>query len=204
VGAVFVKRLLSQAVQAQVEEEWIPPGLSVFARVARWERLTDEQKRLVRRVYEEFKRFAEGLDGKLFTEISLMRESVELSNRIGTSCRIFVGESPELSRHLGRFADDYYVDGAKTSVSLSVVHERNRMIGLRCYIGKDKDDREIEVHAEVPAELVLYTLRVNADRSAGSQTMIWIRRVRSKEPKISFWLWFGEPPFSPFWRRIRS
>jgi hypothetical protein len=191
VRAVFVKRLLSQAVQTQVEEEWIPPGLSVFERFARWERLTGEQKRIVKRIYEEFKRFAEGLDGKLLTETSLMRESTELSERIGVPCRIFIGESPELSRHVGRFADDYYVDGAKTSVSLSVVHERSRMIGLRCYIGKDMKDREIDVHAEVPAEFVHYTLRVNADRSAGSQSMIWIRRVESREPKVSFWFHFG-------------
>jgi hypothetical protein len=187
---VFVKRLMSQAVQVQVEEEWVPPGLSVFARVARWERLTNEQKRLVRRVYEEFKRFAEGLDGKLLTETSLMREGMELSERIGVPCQIFIGSADELPRHIGRFADEYYVDGAKTGVSLSVVHERGRRIGLRCYIGKDKDDREIAVHAEVPAEFVHYTLRVTADRSAGSQSMIWVRRVKSKEPKISFWLAF--------------
>jgi hypothetical protein len=190
VRIVFVKRLLFQAVQAQVEEEWIPPGLSVFDRVAKWERLTDEQKRIVRRVYEEFKRFTEGLDGKLLTETSLMRESMELSGRIGVPCQLFIGDGYELSRHIGRFADDYYVDGAKTGVSLSVVHERGRTIGLKCYIGRDRDDRETAVHAEIPAEFVHYTLRVTADRSAGSQSMIWIRRVKSKEPKISFWLAF--------------
>jgi len=186
---LFVKRLMSQAVQVQIAEEWVPPGLSMFERV-RWERLTDEQKRLVRRVYEEFKRFAGGLERKMFNDALLMVSEMEMSSRIGVPCEIYLGTKDELPRHIGRFADEYYVDGIKTSVSLSVVHERGRRIGLRCHIGKDRDGRETAVHAEVPAEFVHYTLSVYGDRSASSQGTIWIVRVKSKEPKISFWLSF--------------
>jgi hypothetical protein len=181
---MFVRRLMSQAIP--VAEEWVPPGLSIYGR-ARWGRLTGEQREMVKRMYEEFKRFVEGLDRRMLTETLLMREGMEMSSRIGASCRIYLGTKDELPRHMGKFADDYYVDGAKTSVSLSVVHERGRRIGLRCDIGRDSAGRETSVDMEVPAEFVHYTLSVYGDHSTSSQSAIWVMRVKRKEPAISFW-----------------
>jgi hypothetical protein len=56
VRGLFVRRLLSRAI----EEEWSPPGLSEHDR-GRWERLTDDQKEKVRRMYDEFKRYVKEL-----------------------------------------------------------------------------------------------------------------------------------------------
>ena len=181
---MFARRLMSQAIA--VAEEWVPPGLSAYGRM-RWGRLTDEQKRIVKRIYEEFKRFAGGLDRRVFTETSLLSEGAELSSRIGASCQIYLGTKEELPRGMGRFAEDYYVDGSKTGVSLSVVHERGRRIGLKCNIGRDRAGRETTVYAEVPAEFVHYTLSVYGDSSAGSQSAIWVARVKSKEPSLAFY-----------------
>jgi hypothetical protein len=184
VKTVFVKRLLSQAIA--VEEEWVPPGLSYYDR-RRWERLTDEQKRLVKRVYEVFKDYAERLERRVLVESRYPYEDKELSERIGASCMIFFGAPEEPSAFIDSVERKYEVAGTKTWFYLSVGHEKTRRIGVRCYIGKDKDGRDTTVEAEVPAEYVHYFLHVYGDHSSGVQDAIWVARVKSKEPIISFW-----------------
>jgi hypothetical protein len=184
VGAVFVRRLMSQAIA--VAEEWIPPNLSEHDR-RRWERLTREQKEIVRRIYEVFKDYAEKLERRVLLEKDYPREDKELSERIGASCMIYFGAPEEPSASIDRVERKYEVGGVQTRFHLSVVHQRGRRIGVRCFIGKDRDGRDTIVDAEVPAEYVEYVLHVYGDRDFGVQNAIWVRRVKSKEPTISLW-----------------
>jgi hypothetical protein len=179
-----VKRLMSHAIA--VTEEWVPPGLSRYNQ-RRWERLTDEQKRLVKRVYEVFKDYARNLERRVLVESRYPYEDKELSERIGASCMIYFGAPEEPSEHLDSVERGYGVAGTKTWFHLSVVHHRGKRIGVRCYIGKDKDGRDTTVEAEVPAEYAEYILHVYGDHASGVQNAIWVARVKSKEPTISFW-----------------
>jgi hypothetical protein len=181
---MFVRRLLSQAVQIQIEE-WIPPNLSEYDR-RRWERLTDEQKRIVKRIYEVFKEYAERLEHSVLVESWYPYEDKKLSERIGASCMIYFGILEEPTESIDSVEREYEVAGTKTWFHLSVVHHRGRRIGVRCYIGKDKDGRDTTVDAEVPAEYAEYYLHVYGGYSSGVQSAIWVARVKSKEPIISF------------------
>jgi hypothetical protein len=184
VGAVFVRRLMSQAVQ--IVEEWVPPGLGYYDRM-RWERLTDEQKRLVRRVYEVFKEYVGKLERRVLTEARYPLEDKELSDRIGASCMLIFGIAEEPVTLIDKVEREYEVAGTKTRFSVEVEHHRGSRIGVRCYIGKDKDGRDTFVTARVPVEYVEYTFYAYGDHSSGAQDAIWIARVKSKEPTISFW-----------------
>jgi hypothetical protein len=181
---LFVKRLLSQAIATA--EEWVPPRLSEHDR-RRWGRLTDEQKKIVKRVYEVFKDYAGSLERRVLVESRYPYEDKELSDRIGASCMIYFGIVEEPSEGIDSVERRYEVAGAKTWFYLSVIHNKSRRIGVRCYIGKDKDGRDTTVEAEVPAEYVQYYLHVYGDHSSGVQEAIWVARVKSKEPTISFW-----------------
>ena len=181
---VFVKRLLSQTIA--VAEDWVPPGLGYYDR-RRWERLTDEQKRIVKRVYEVFKDYAGRLERRVLLEKNYPDEDKALSERIGASCMIYFGAPEEPSAFIDSVERKYEVAGTKTWFYMSVLHNRSRRIGVRCYIGKDKDGRDTTVEAEVPAEYVQYLLHVYGDHSSGVQDAIWVAEVKRKEPIISFW-----------------
>jgi len=184
VRIVFVKRLMSQAIA--VAEEWMPPGLSRSDRM-RWERLTDMQKRIVKRVYDVFKDYVERLERRVLLEKDYPSEDKALSERIGASCQIYFGMPEEPSDRIDIVERKYDIGATRTGFDMSVIHNRSRRIGVRCFIGKDKDGRETTVEAEVPAEYVQYILHVYGDHSAGVQDAIWVVEVKSKEPIISFW-----------------
>jgi hypothetical protein len=184
VRVLFVKRLLSQAIATA--EEWVPPGLSEHDR-RRWERLTDEQKRIIKKVYEVFKDYAGRLERRVLLEKNYPDEDKALSERIGASCMIYFGAPEEPSALIDSVERKYEVAGTKTWFYMSVMHNRSRRIGVRCYIGKDKDGRDTTVEAEVPAEYVQYLLHVYGDHSTGVQDAIWVAGVKRKEPIISFW-----------------
>jgi hypothetical protein len=175
---------MSQAIA--VAEEWMPPGLSRYDR-RRWERLTDEQKKIVKRVYEVFKDYAERLERRVLVESRYPDEDKALSDRIGASCMIYFGVPEEPSDRIDSVERKYDIGGTRTWFYLSVVHEKSRRIGVRCFIGKDKDGRETTVEAEVPAEFVQYIFHVYGDHASGVQDAIWVARIKSKEPTISFW-----------------
>ena len=181
---MFVKRLMSQAIA--VAEEWMPPGLSRSDRM-RWERLTDEQKRIVKRVYEVFKDYVERLERRVLVEKDYPSEDKALSERIGASCQIYFGMPEEPSDRIDIVERKYDIGATTTGFDMSVIHNRRRRIGVRCFIGKDKDGRETTVEAEVPAEYVQYILYVYGDDSVGAHDAIWVVEVKSKEPIISFW-----------------
>jgi len=181
---VFVRRLMSQAIA--VAEEWVPPGLSRSDRM-KWERLTDEQKRIVKRVYDVFRDYAKRLEHRVLLEKNYPDEDKALSDRIGASCQIYFGIVESPPDLIDSAKGEYEVGGTKTRFSLTVTHNESERIGVRCFIGKDKDGRDTTVEAEVPVELVRYTLYVHGDHSAGVQDAIWVARVRRREPTISFW-----------------
>jgi hypothetical protein len=175
---------MSQAIA--VAGEWVPPGLSRYD-LGKWERLTEKQKETVKKVYEVFREYAGRLERSLLLEKNYPDEDKALSERIGASCQIYFGIVEEPSVSIGNVRREYVVGGSKTWFDLSVIHEKSRRIGVRCYIGKDKDGRDTTVEAEVPAEFVHYIFHVYGDHSSGVQDAIWVARVKSKEPTITFW-----------------
>jgi hypothetical protein len=175
---------MSQAIATAVE--WTLPGLSHYDR-RRWERLTEKQKETVKRMYEVFREYVGRLERSLLLEKNYPDEDKALSERIGASCQIYFGIVEEPSTSIDRVRREYEVGGSKTWFDLSVIHEKSRRIGVRCYIGKDKDGNDTTVEAEVPAELVHYIFHVYGDHDSGVQDAIWVARVKSKEPIISFW-----------------
>jgi hypothetical protein len=181
---MFVKRLMSQAIP--VAEEWLPPGLSEYDRW-RWERLTDDQKKIVKRVYEVFKEYARRLERRSLIEARYPFEDKELSSKIGASCMLVFGTMEEPLTPIDKVKRKYEVAGTETWFSVYVEHHRGSRIGVRCYIGKDRDGRDTTVTANVPVEYVKYTFHVYGDGSFGAQEAIWVARVKSKEPTISFW-----------------
>jgi hypothetical protein len=181
VRGLFVRRLLSRAI----EEEWVPPGLSEHDR-GRWERLTDDQKEKVRRMYDEFKRYVKELGHGVLYEFMLAVDKKILSEKIGADCNFYYGGPLEEWKIIDTIEKSYEVDGHKTWIAVPVSINRGIRLGLSCYIGKDKDGRDTKVHMDVPLDAVNYAVYVYGDHAAGSDNFYWIIRVKSTEPKVSF------------------
>jgi hypothetical protein len=185
---MFVRRLLSQVVQAQTEE-WIPPNLSEYD-LRRWERLTEEQRRIVRRIYEEFEKFVNRLEHRILSWIELSLEAEELSKRVGVQCGVHHGRARD-AEVVDNVERNYEVERGigyrlKTGFGVYVVRVWDKPIGFWCAIGRNRLGKETVVRVEVPVDTVSYSVAVYGMAGRAQEHFYWVDEV--KKGKLRAWL----------------
>jgi hypothetical protein len=162
--------------------EWVPPDLSGYD-LMKWERLTEEQKKLVKRMYETFRNVAEELERMVLNEEWLSAYGERFSRSIGARCGLYFGPVDELEE-IDKIEKSYSVDDLETRIS-AIIRRESTVIGLTCYIGEDKEGKDTFAYVEMPVDMVSYSIFVYGKHPRFGE-FYWIARFRSTEPTVSF------------------
>jgi len=166
--------------------EEIPPSVSR----EEWETLTDEQRRLVGRIYEEFEKFVDKLEHRVLSWAELFLEAEELSKRVGVQCGVHHGRAQH-AEVIDNVERNYEVERGigyrlKTGFGVYVVRIRDKPIGFRCVIGRNRFGREVAVRVEVPVDAMSYSVAIYGMAGRAQENFYWVEEV--KKEKLRVWL----------------
>jgi len=151
-----------------------------------WERLTDEQRASVARMYETFKSFVEMLGFRVVLNsprISMFSDLI--SKDVGVWCEVYREREPGSSVGFSdEFKREYVADGSRSGIATTAMYVKGMRIGVRCHIGKDKEGRDVAVDMSVPADAVNYAVEVSGDHESVSELITCVLRVKSEEPLV--------------------
>jgi hypothetical protein len=167
----------------------IPPGVSR----EEWESLTDEQKRLVWRIYEEFEKFVDRLEHRVLSWAELTLEAEELSKRVGARCDVYHGRARD-AEVVDNVERNYEIDKGigyrlKTGFGVYVDRVWDKPIGFRCIIGRNRFGREVAVRVEVPVDVVSYSVTVYGMAGRAHEDFYWIEEVKKEKLRVRLEEW---------------